>query len=69
MLIRRKFFIRVYEDDDADKNYIDICGDFVRILHGESAHRYLGRQLSASSKRFDIEFINRNQSKGKSKQI
>ena len=48
------------EDDDADKDYVDINGEFVRILQVDSYHRYLGRLLSLSyEKRTFTEFDHR----------
>ena len=37
------------EDDGANRDYVDINGDFVRVLHGNECHRYLGRFLSLSA--------------------
>ena len=49
-----------FEDDDADKDYADINGEFVQILHDDNSYRYLGRHLSLSfEKRSDIEFKHR----------
>lgn len=45
------------EDDDADKDYTDVNGEFMQILHDDRFHRYLGRHLSSSFEmRSDIEF-------------
>ncbi len=35
-------------DMDAENDYIDISGEFVRILSCSESHRYLGRYLSVS---------------------
>ena len=35
-------------DPGADRDYVDIGGDFVEVLHEDRHHRYLGRQLSLS---------------------
>ena len=30
----------------SDKDYVDINGEFVQVLHEEQSHRYLGRSIS-----------------------
>ena len=48
------------EDEGANKDYVEISGEFVRVLHGNNHHRYLGRQLCLSAaERVSIEFIYR----------
>ena len=48
------------EDKDADKDYVEIGREFVRILHGHDPHRYFGRELCLSAEaRTNIEFENR----------
>ena len=48
------------EDEGANKDYVEISGEFVRVLHGNNYHRYLGRQLCLSAaERVSIELIYR----------
>ena len=47
-------------DPGADRDYVDINTEFVRVLHGNESHRYLGRLLCLSpSDRIRIELQNR----------
>ena len=46
-----------YQDEDANRDFCEIHGEFVKILHGNASHKYLGRTLSLSaSTRTDTEF-------------
>ena len=45
---------------DMMSTFAEIDDHFVRVLHGEEYHRYLGRYLSISeSQRLSIEFRHR----------
>ena len=33
-------------DPGTDRDYVDVRGEFVQVLHEGESHRYLGRQLS-----------------------
>ena len=47
-------------DAGADRDYADINGEFVQVLHEDQSHRYLGRHLSVSPEnRLRIEIRNR----------
>ena len=35
-------------DAGADRDYVDINGEFVQVLHEDQSHRYLGRHMSVS---------------------
>ena len=50
------------EDVGADRDYVDIDGDFVKVLHESDWHRYLGRRLCLSAEnRFNFELDYRRQ--------
>ena len=50
------------EDNDFDLDFIDISGDFVKILHDDKFHKYLGRYISLSKEgRIQCEFKHRKQ--------
>ena len=45
------------EDSDAEVNFVEIDGDFVKVWRPEEHHRYLGRQPSLSpGTRLEAEF-------------
>ena len=47
-------------DPGGDRDYVDIDGEFVEVLHEDKHHRYFGRQLSISpGNRIRVEFQNR----------
>ena len=42
--------------------FVDVCGEMVQVIHAESVHKYLGRNLTANFlARRDIEFAHRLQ--------
>ena len=46
----------------ADRDYVDINGEFVQVLHEVHHHRYLGRHISLSAEnRTQVEFQHRQQ--------
>ena len=46
-----------FEDNDSNQDFYEISGEFIKILHEEASHRYLGRCLSLSARnRSTIEF-------------
>ena len=48
-------------EDEPSYDYVLIAEDFIQVLHIESCHRYLGRRISFSSDRCNIEFYHRVQ--------
>ena len=47
-------------DVGSDRDYVDINGEFVHVLHEEKSHRYLGRHVSLSPEyRLRVELQNR----------
>ena len=54
---KTKILHSMMEDSEATLNFVEINGDFVKVLHPDEHHRYLGRHLSlASDLRISIEF-------------
>ena len=48
------------EDTDANKDYVELEGEFGRILHRQNCHHYLGRQLClCAEERVSVEFVYR----------
>ena len=42
--------------------FVDVCGEMVQVIHAESVHKYLGRNLTANFlARRDMEFAHRLQ--------
>ena len=42
--------------------FVDVCGEMVQVIHAESVHKYLGRNLTANFlARRDMEFAYRAQ--------
>ena len=37
--------LHTHLDEDGEKDFVDIAGDFIKILHDGDSHRYLGRLL------------------------
>ena len=42
--------------------FVDVCGEMLQVIHAESVHKYLGRNLTANFlARRDMEFSHRLQ--------
>ena len=49
-----------FHDDRSDVDFVEIAGEFIRILHDDQVHRYLGRHLNLDpTKRINKEMTYR----------